>query len=286
MIEEAVRLFATLLEGVGDAEALEAAAGSIADLSDRIEGVAQGAPGAPDEFEALDLDSSLLRALTEYEEHRLRENLRRGHHILLVDSTFEIISFEEGLSELSEAARASGEVLSTLPAPGEASESQIRFSLLVASELDADEFGSSLDLPNASVRSVTPGGKATPEAPAPPPAALDAPPATADVDRDHSEGARPTATSAESEGVESLKSISETVRVDIRKLDELMNLVGELVIQRAGRSRSCSRRCSRCAWFHCGRSSKRYLAWSGVFAWSSRRTSVSSSAARTRNSTS
>src|SRR5690606_34674660 len=30
----------------------------------------------------------------------------------------------------------------------------------------------------------------------------------------------------------SLKSISDTVRVDIRKLDELMNLVGELVIQR------------------------------------------------------
>jgi len=33
--------------------------------------------------------------------------------------------------------------------------------------------------------------------------------------------------------LESLRSISETVRVDIRKLDELMNLLGELVIQRA-----------------------------------------------------
>jgi two-component system chemotaxis sensor kinase CheA len=36
----------------------------------------------------------------------------------------------------------------------------------------------------------------------------------------------------QSDDLESLKSISETVRVDIRKLDELMNLVGELVIQR------------------------------------------------------
>ena len=34
------------------------------------------------------------------------------------------------------------------------------------------------------------------------------------------------------ENLQSLKSISDTVRVDIRKLDELMNLVGELVIQR------------------------------------------------------
>jgi two-component system chemotaxis sensor kinase CheA len=33
--------------------------------------------------------------------------------------------------------------------------------------------------------------------------------------------------------IETLKSISDTVRVDIRKLDELMNLVGELVIQRS-----------------------------------------------------
>jgi two-component system chemotaxis sensor kinase CheA len=33
--------------------------------------------------------------------------------------------------------------------------------------------------------------------------------------------------------IQSLRSISDTVRVDIRKLDELMNLVGELVIQRS-----------------------------------------------------
>jgi two-component system chemotaxis sensor kinase CheA len=46
--------------------------------------------------------------------------------------------------------------------------------------------------------------------------------------------AEPLADSVDSggDGIESLKSISDTVRVDIRKLDELMNLVGELVIQR------------------------------------------------------
>jgi two-component system chemotaxis sensor kinase CheA len=62
-------------------------------------------PKAADELDALDVDSSLLRALTEYEEHRLRENIRRGRHISLVDSTFEISAFEEGLSELSRAVR-------------------------------------------------------------------------------------------------------------------------------------------------------------------------------------
>jgi two-component system chemotaxis sensor kinase CheA len=51
-----------------------------------------------------------------------------------------------------------------------------------------------------------------------PPAETDEP-AAAEPARDASE-------------LESLRSISDTVRVDIRKLDELMNLVGELVIQR------------------------------------------------------
>jgi two-component system chemotaxis sensor kinase CheA len=42
-----------------------------------------------------------------------------------------------------------------------------------------------------------------------------------------------TSESSAAPEIESLRSISETVRVDIRKLDELMNLVGELLIQRS-----------------------------------------------------
>ena len=45
---------------------------------------------------------------------------------------------------------------------------------------------------------------------------------------------RPAIDASDTRGeIESLKSISDTVRVDIRKLDELMNLVGELVVHRA-----------------------------------------------------
>ena len=43
---------------------------------------------------------------------------------------------------------------------------------------------------------------------------------------------RTTSAPGERRALNSLRSISDTVRVDIRKLDELMNLVGELVIQR------------------------------------------------------
>jgi two-component system chemotaxis sensor kinase CheA len=177
-------------------------------------------PAAPnDELTGLDLDPALLRALTEYEEHRLRENMRRGRNIHLVEATFEILAFDEGLAELSSAVREAGEVLSTLPSPGAAGESQIRFGLLAASELDTDALRTGLDFPDASVRGVW----APPAAgPSPAPQASSAPALAAP------EAAPP----ADPHEIESLKSISDTVRVDIRKLDELMNLVGELVIQR------------------------------------------------------
>ena len=47
------------------------------------------------------LDPALLRALTEYEEHRLRENLRRGRRIYWSRRASSILSFEEGLAELT-----------------------------------------------------------------------------------------------------------------------------------------------------------------------------------------
>jgi two-component system chemotaxis sensor kinase CheA len=239
LIDEAVHLFASLLEQVGNQAALAGAVQPIGQLVARIQ-AAREAPVPTSEFAELAIDPSLLRALTEYEEHRLRENLRRGRHIWLVDATFEIISFEEGLSRLAAAIREVGEVLSTLPTPGEASDAQIRFSLLVASDAAASEVVGRLGLPASAVRVVRPGGAAA----AAGPAASPQPPTQSPPQQQPPSQPRPVAESEDEESLgsreggesahpESLKSISDTVRVDIQKLDELMNLVGELVIQRA-----------------------------------------------------
>ena len=213
LIDEAIHTFANLLESVGDEEALAAFNEPVEDLANRIEASAKEA-AAGGELQSLEIDDALLRALTEYEEHRLRENIQRGRHITLVGSTFEIMSFDEGLSELSDSIRAIGEVLSTLPAPGETPESQIRFSLLVASDLNVAELTEALDFPDADVQSVLEGA-----------------PAVEVISKPSESEPAPQAPVAPE--LDSLRSISETVRVDIRKLDELMNLLGELVIQRA-----------------------------------------------------
>jgi len=152
LIEEAVNIFGTMLKRVGDTDAFAEASDDIQDLANRIDAARTEVSSNAGEFEGLDMDPSLLRALTEYEEHRLRENIERGRHIILVESTFQIISFEEGLSDLSAAIREIGEVLSTLPAPGETPESEIRFSLLSATDLTLSEVSSRLNFPTHGLR--------------------------------------------------------------------------------------------------------------------------------------
>lgn len=231
LMDEAVALFAAEMSELDDPKKSAETSDGVAELVGRIDSaVREPAPPASD-LEGLDLDPALLRALTEYEEHRLRENLRRDRHIVLVEATFEILAFDEGLAELSDAVRETGEVVSTLPSPGAAPESQIRFGLLAASDLDGESLRKRLDFPNASIRSVWAPKAAEVAGEAPNPA----------VDPEVAEPEEPAAHAGESAAdahpeaseIESLKSISDTVRVDIRKLDELMNLVGELVIQRS-----------------------------------------------------
>ena len=66
LIEESIHMFASLLEDVGDADALAAPADEIANLTRRIEEVTHESEQESGEFEGLNLDPSFLRALTEY----------------------------------------------------------------------------------------------------------------------------------------------------------------------------------------------------------------------------
>jgi two-component system chemotaxis sensor kinase CheA len=233
LLDEAVALFASLLAHVGEQNFEDRCREPVEALIGRIEVAVVAAPAVETGLDGLDLEPALLRALTEYEEHRLRENLRRGRHLSMVNTSFDILSFEEGLNELTEAIREVGEVISTLPSPGDVPEAQIRFSLLVATEISADQLAGRLEFNQTSVRSVSDptrleGGsdasttqprEARREVRARGRIVVEAPPAELD----------------------SLRSISDTVRVDIRKLDELMNLVGELAIQRTTLSRIATR---------------------------------------------
>ena len=66
-------------------------------------------------FEQYNIDPSILNVLTEYEEHRLQENLVKGNNLFRVEVSFDLSNFDQGLAEISEILKQIGEVVSTLP---------------------------------------------------------------------------------------------------------------------------------------------------------------------------
>ncbi len=161
--------------------------------------------GTGDALRALTLDESVLAALTEYEEHRLRENLRQGRSIVRIDASFGLEDFEQGLASIKGAMGEASELISTLPAAGDDLDTGIRFVLLAATSVECTALAGQIGLEAGQVVCVSSG------------TSIDASGTPARAAADESE---------------SLRSISDTVRVDIHKLDELMNLIGELLIHK------------------------------------------------------
>lgn len=161
-----------------------------------------------DPLAELTIDEQTRKSLTEYEEHRLIENVRSGKYILAVEVMFDLTDFDERLRVLTASLSEAGEVISTLPAIDATGGSGIAFRLLYGSALNEvavaaiapDAKVSSLRKTTAPPKTIEGGGVAIPEAP--PDEEL------------------------------SIRSLSQTVRVDIGKLDHVMNIVGELIIQR------------------------------------------------------
>ena len=160
-----------------------------------------------DPLAEITLDEQTRKSLTEYEEHRLLENVRSGKHILAVEVTFDFSDFDERLRALTANLSDGGEVISTLPAIPTGNVNGIAFRLLYGSTLDAPAVA--ILAPEANVSSLRKSGAASV------PAAL----------------AAVVPEIAPEEEV-SLRSLSQTVRVDIARLDHVMNIVGELIIEK------------------------------------------------------
>jgi two-component system chemotaxis sensor kinase CheA len=160
-------------------------------------------------LDGIGLEKRILGTLTEYEEHRLLDNLRQKRTICRIEARFPFDSFDSMLNDLSEKLRSLGEIISTLPSSDESSPETINFDLVVGTGRSVEEVREGIGpVEGVSVEAVDAG---QPPAPQPP-----AQPAAEEVD----------------DMSTTLRSISQTVRVDIRKLDNLMNIVGELVINR------------------------------------------------------
>ena len=205
---ESVELLGTLVK-----DAVEPA-GEAVDLSGalrRIEACLSKEPVSSQlsPLAGLNLPELVLNSMTEYEEHRLLENLKKRRCIYSIRVSLLLFNFDSELMELTEQLKQVGEVISTLPSAS-VSDAGIDFEILFGSDLGVPELTPLIDRDNLSI--VKLGGEPALAAPAP---------------ADEQEGSSP---SLPAEGLVSAKSMSRTVRVDIGKLDLLMNIVGELVL--------------------------------------------------------
>ncbi|WP_429885450.1 chemotaxis protein CheA [Geoalkalibacter halelectricus] len=210
---EALEILGRLVHGKGESSDYTIDVSPVVkNLEDMLKGKAD--QGRDDPFADLDIDRSVLDVLTEYEEHRLLENLKKGRSLYRVVASFQLATFDTDLAEVTELLKKDGEVISTLPSSDNCSEDAIAFQILVGSALGFEEIGALVARENLRVEKIGHKGKK-------PQAAAPAVPASRSTEQPAGKTGDATA---------SMRSISRMVRVDIDKLDVLMNIVGELVI--------------------------------------------------------
>lgn len=175
----------------------------------------------------LKLSEETLKSLTEYEEHRLKENLEEGNKIYGIKVGFDFSDFDTRLRALTESLNNNGEVISTLPLVEPALPEGIHFRLLFGTELEQKAVEALVSPANGEVESLI----ETSAAPQPDKkeAASKKEEISEEID-DKSQNVEQEEGQSFSEEAEDIKGISNSVKVDIAKLDEVMGLVGELGI--------------------------------------------------------
>jgi two-component system chemotaxis sensor kinase CheA len=202
-----------------------------------------------------ELGDSVLSVLTEYEEHRLRQNVAQGVTLYRLRLGFALASIDTALEDLKARARSIAELITYLPSMGGGNEDVIELEVLLASRTPIEQLREVLCSDDAVLEEVprsvqkkrqTVIPSAVPEAEAAAqetegeplpgaPAADERAPAQAADERGQAQGAGsgpPTALDRVGADALSLRSVANTVRVNIQKLDHLMNVVGELAIVR------------------------------------------------------
>jgi two-component system chemotaxis sensor kinase CheA len=149
------------------------------------------------------LDESIMKVLSEYEEHRLKTNVQEGMGIYMIKPAFLLTEFDTALGELTDRIKAMGELISTMPTTEDVPDGSIGFNLMFGSEELPDALNASLGYDVEEL-------------------------VIAKVEEPTSEA---ETLQAETSG-DVLKMSTSMVRVDINKLDRILNTIGEISLAR------------------------------------------------------
>ncbi len=180
----------------------------------------QASREGPDLSEFVALPEGLTEVLSEYEEHRFRDNIDKRVPLYRVVCHLPLETFDVQLRELNNGIKEVGELLTTLPQTDGGEEGTIGFQLFFTSREEENLIRERLRLNGMTLEGVPYRS----DGPSRPAAEKQFP---VEMERDLME--------------DEIKGVSNSVRVDIAKLDNLMNLVGELVILRSNFTNIASR---------------------------------------------
>lgn len=221
---ESVEFLRSILTSLaaGQGEASAGMDAELAKLDEMLADKATEASGNP--FEGVDLEPGLLGVLTEYEEYRLKTNIDAGNSLFKVMATFDMMTFDQSLDALTKKLKVHGEVITTLPSSDPAGEDDIKFDLIVGAPSELEALVADVSDEQTTVQEIAQSNKKkSPSSPL-----------SGEVESflltQQSPAEEEPVPSAAAPASTSLRSVSKTVRVDIDKLDNIMNVVGELVL--------------------------------------------------------
>lgn len=156
------------------------------------------------------IPESISRVLSEYEEHRLRTGVAAGKGVFTVSVEFDLMAFEEELKSVTAKIGTLGELIATMPKSTKVEPGNLGFDLVVGTTRSREQMKELFK--GATVEELV-----SPSGPKPAEAGQEAEP------------------SGRQDPL--LKSSSNTVRVDVSKLDAILNTVGELVLTKGAVAR-------------------------------------------------
>jgi two-component system chemotaxis sensor kinase CheA len=152
------------------------------------------------------ISPSIIKVLTQYEEHRLKSNLKEGKGIYLIKVIFGLENFAPQLEALNSNLKTIGEVIATLPKSEDVPEGSIGFNLLFGTSLTTDKIQSEIS--------------------------------TGEVEQLVSPQITPKPVSTPAKQVEGIyKATTNTIRIDIDKLDRILDTIGELMLAKGAVTR-------------------------------------------------
>ena len=153
------------------------------------------------------ISPSILKVLSQYEETRLKSNLKEGKDVYMINTVFTLEEFATKLEELNATLKDLGEIIATLPNSENVPDGSIGFKLFYGTSLIIDDLKSRISIEN--IEQITRQKTSAPAKSTVSPVKVD----------------------------EGMKGVSHTVRVNIDKLDKILNTVGELIMAKGAVSR-------------------------------------------------